>query len=231
MCGRTSLFTPQPVIERRFDATFDHAFEPRYNIAPGDHLVTVHDDGTGTLTADEWGFVPSWADDFDGGPRPINARAETVGENDLFRSAFENRRALVVSDGFYEWQGERGGKQPYRVTVEDHSPFAMAGIWSRWKKDGECRTTVAIITTEANDVMAPIHDRMPVILDDGDESTWLESESLETAADLLEPYRGDDLDAISISTTVNDPANDSLAVIDPIGGDSGQTGLDSFGSG
>lgn len=128
MCGRTSLFTPQPEIERRFDATFGHVFEPRYNIAPGDNLVAIHDDEKETLTADEWGFVPAWADAFDAGPRPINARAETVDENHLFRSAFENRRALVVADGFYEWQGERGGKQPYRVAMGDTSLFAMAGI-------------------------------------------------------------------------------------------------------
>jgi putative SOS response-associated peptidase YedK len=230
MCGRTSLFTPQPEIERRFDATFDHAFEPRYNLAPGDDLVVIHDDQNATLTADKWGFVPSWADEFDAGPRPINARGETVDENDLFRSAFENRHALVVADGFYEWQGERGGKQPYRLAMENRSLFTMAGIWSRWKGDGERRTTVAIITTAANDVVAPIHDRMPVILDEDDESTWLEPDSLESATNLLEPYQGNDLVADPISTIVNDPANDSPAVIDPIGGGSGQTGLDTFGS-
>ena len=231
MCGRTSLFTPQPEIEQRFDATFDHAFEPRYNIAPGDDLVAIHNEEQETLTTDEWGFVPSWADDFDAGPRPINARGETVDENDLFRSAFENRRALVVADGFYEWQGDRGGKQPYRVAMGDDSLFAMAGIWSRWGGDSERRTTVAIITTAANEVVAPIHDRMPVILDEDDETIWLESESTETATELLEPYQGNDLEAVQISTIVNDPANDSPAVIDPIGGDRGQTGLDSFGSG
>ena len=98
MCGRTSLFTPQPEIERRFNAEFDRDFEPRYNIAPRDDLVVVHDEDTETLTFDEWGFVPSWADDFDEGPRPINARAETVDENNLCRLSFEKRRALVVAD-------------------------------------------------------------------------------------------------------------------------------------
>lgn len=231
MCGRTSLFTPQAEIEQRFDATFDHAYEPRYNIAPGDNLVAIHDDEPGTLTTDEWGFVPSWADDFDAGPRPINARGETVDENELFRSAVENRRALVVADGYYEWQGERGGKQPYRVAKEVTSPFAMAGIWSQWGDSNERRTTIAIITTEANEVVAPIHDRMPVILDEDGETTWLQSESNERAAELLEPYQGEDLEVAPISTVVNDPANDSPAIIDPIGGDRGQTGLDSFGSG
>ncbi|MFW5923959.1 MAG: SOS response-associated peptidase [archaeon] len=230
MCGRTSLFTPQPEIERRFDASFDRAFEPRYNIAPGADLVVVHGDERETLTYDEWGFVPTWADDVDEGPRPINARAESVDENDLFRSAFENRRALVVADGFYEWQGERGGKQPYRIAKEDDSLFAMAGLWSRWAGDDESRTTVAIVTTDANELVEPIHDRMPVILEADDESIWLDSASGEGAIDLLEPYRGDDLAATPISTIVNDPSNDSPAVIDPIGGKSGQTGLDSFGS-
>lgn len=230
MCGRTSLFTPQPEIERRFEATFDRDFEPRYNIAPGEDLVVIHGDDRATLTHDEWGFVPAWADDFDAGPRPINARAETVDENTLFRSAFENRRALVVADGFYEWQGDRGGKQPYRVAMAENRLFAMAGVWSRWEDGDAERTTVAIITTDANEVVESIHDRMPVILPEAQESTWLDPESLADAKDLLGPYAGADLGAYPISTVVNDPANDSPAVVDPVGGDTGQTGLDSFGS-
>lgn len=228
MCGRTSLFAPQPEIERRFDATFDRSFEPRYNIAPEDDLVVVHDEDRETLTVDEWGFVPNWADDPGEGPRPINARAETVDENDLFRSAFERRRALVVADGFYEWQGDRGGKQPYRIAMEDDALFAMAGIWSRWASDGEERTSVAIVTTDANELMKPIHDRMPVVLEREDEGRWLDAD-LGDAKELLDPYDREDLDAYPISTVVNDPANDSPAVIDPIGGDTGQTGLGNFG--
>ncbi|MFW6458664.1 MAG: SOS response-associated peptidase [Halodesulfurarchaeum sp.] len=229
MCGRTSLFQPQPEIERRFGAAFEVEYEPRYNIAPGDGLVVVHDEDPETLTVDEWGFTPAWADSFDGGPRPINARAETVEETDLFRSVFENRRALVIADGFYEWAGDRGGKQPYRVELEAGSLFAMAGVWSRWESGEMERTTVAILTSEANDVVEPIHDRMPVILEAGEESTWLDPDTLSAAKSLLGPYEGGDMDAYPISPLVNDPANDSPAVIDPVGGREGQSDLGSFG--
>lgn len=226
MCGRTSLFTPQPAIERRFGARFETEYTPRYNVAPGDDLVVVHDADPGTLTTDEWGFVPEWADDPDDGPRPINARAETIDENGLFRTAFESRRALVVADGFYEWRGDRGGKQPYRVAREDGTPFAMAGIWSRVAGDRPL-TTVAIATTAANDLVAPIHDRMPVVLPREHETAWLEAEAAR-ATELLEPREYSELEAYPISTTVNDPANDSPMVLDPVGGHEGQTGLGDF---
>lgn len=281
MCGRTSLFAPQPAIERRFDATFETDYRPRYNVAPGDDLVVVHDASPDTLTRDEWGFVPAWADRPGDGPRPINARAETVRENDLFGPAFESRRALVVVDGYYEWRGKREGTHPYRIAREDGEPFAMAGVWSRWEgadergdgeggggyggsggygvsgygagggygggegvggeyggsqgKDGDggnggesALTTVAIVTTTANADLATIHDRMPAIVPRADEKRYLESDPGNAAA-LLGPYRGGDLEATPISTLVNDPANDSPAVIEPVGGESGQTGLDDFG--
>ncbi|MBS3760218.1 MAG: SOS response-associated peptidase [Halodesulfurarchaeum sp.] len=230
MCGRTSLFTPQPDIERRFNAEFDHDYEPRYNIAPGDTLAVVHNEAPETITADTWGFVPEWAESVDDGPRPSNARAETVAENELFRSAFENRRALVIADGYYEWARNRGGKQPYRIARTDGDPFAMAGLWSHWKDNGETLRTVTIITTEPNDTVASIHDRMPVILEPGSESQWLDGNVGFDPSDLLQPYPDPDLEPRQISTLVNDPTNDSPAIIDPVGGSNGQTGLEDFGA-
>jgi putative SOS response-associated peptidase YedK len=229
MCGRTAIFSPQPDIEARFDATFAGDYEPRYNIAPGSDLVTVHDADRNTLTLDEWGYVPPWADAVDDGPRPINARAETVAENRLFRDAVENRRALVVTNGFYEWQGDRGGKQPYWISPADDGLLAMAGLWSRWEGEEEARETVTIVTTEPDDVVAPIHDRMPAVLDPGAEERWLTA-APEAAMEVLTPTAGPDLTATPISTLVNDPANDSPAVLEPIGGGSGQTDLGAFGS-
>jgi len=228
MCGRTSLFQPQPEIERRFGGTFEHSFEPRYNIAPNDNLAVIHDAAPETITSDQWGFVPEWADAVDEGPRPINARAETVAENRLFSTGFEQRRALVLADGYYEWAGSRGGKQPYRITVGDDSLFAMAGLWSKWEGNSETLSTVTILTTEPSEAVASIHDRMPVILDRAVEDQWLEAEP-DRALDLVSSYDGD-LRTQQISTLVNDPANDSPAVIDPIGGDYGQTGLDDYGT-
>ncbi|MFW6384905.1 MAG: SOS response-associated peptidase [Halodesulfurarchaeum sp.] len=230
MCGRTSLFTPQPDIEQRFGAAAESPIRPRYNIAPGDDLVTVHGASPDTLTFDEWGFVPRWMDEFEESYRPINARAETVDDKPLFRDAFGDRHCLVVADGFYEWQGDRGGKQPYRVALEDDDLFAMAGIWDTWKGNGDTRTTVAIITTDANDDIEAIHDRMPVVLEPENESAWLHPSSADAAKSLLGPYDGEDLYTYPISPIVNDPSNDSPAVLDPIGGPSGQTGLGDFGA-
>ena len=228
MCGRTSLFTPQPEIERRFDAEFEFDYEPRYNIAPGGELAIVRNRGSETIQKATWGFVPEWADDVDAGPRPINARAETVSEKALFRSAFEDRRALVIADGYYEWAGNRGGKQPYHIARADEKPFAMAGLWSQVPGNGGGTRTVTIITTEPNDSVASIHDRMPVILEPDIESKWLEDTTEAELTELLRPYAGPDLQPRQISTLVNDPTNDSPAVIDPIGGREGQTGLGDF---
>ncbi|MFB6134158.1 MAG: SOS response-associated peptidase [Halanaeroarchaeum sp.] len=226
MCGRTSLFTPQPAIERSFEARFETDYEPRYNVAPRDDLVVVHDADPGVLTTDEWGFVPEWADDPTAGPRPINARAESIDETPLFSAAFASRRALVVADGFYEWRGERGSKRPYRVAREDGEPFAMAGLWSRLKGDGPSRT-LAIATTAANDLIAPIHDRMPVVVPPDRETAWLDADA-SRAKDLLEPREYPAFETVPISTAVNDPENDSPAVVEPVEGHGGQTGLGDF---
>ncbi|WP_101297319.1 SOS response-associated peptidase [Halegenticoccus soli] len=132
MCGRYTLFTPQGVLEDRFDAAFERPTEPRYNCAPGQRLPVIANDAPDAIRFRKWGLVPSWADDeSDGGF--INARAETVREKRSFREPFERRRCLVLADGFYEWvERDGGGKQPYRVAFEDDRPFAMAGLWERW---------------------------------------------------------------------------------------------------
>ncbi|MFW5900865.1 MAG: SOS response-associated peptidase, partial [Halodesulfurarchaeum sp.] len=188
----------------------------------------LHNRDPETIHTATWGFVPEWADDVDAGPRPINARAETISETALFQSAFENRRALVIADGYYEWAGNRGGKQPYRIARADEKPFAMAGLWSQVPGTGATTRSVAIITTEPNDAVASIHDRMPVILEPDAESKWLEDRSKAELTGLLAPYSGQTLQPRQISTLVNNPANDSPAVIDPIGGREGQTGLGDF---
>jgi putative SOS response-associated peptidase YedK len=227
MCGRTSLFAAQEAIESRFEARFDHDYEPRYNVAPSDELAVVHDAARNTITADTWGFVPEWAESVDDGPQPINARVETVTENRLFADAFETRRALVVADGYYEWAGERGGKQPYRITVED-GPFAMAGIWSRWEGPERSLSTVAIITRPATSSLTAIHDRMPAVLPRDAETTYLQAEP-SRARSLLQDRPREQFQTTPISTLVNVPSNDSPAVIEPVGGNAGQTGLDEFG--
>lgn len=129
MCRRTSLFVPQQDIERRLDAQFIHSWPPQYNIAPQERLATVWNDAPEEIDQLEWGLIPHWVDDPDDGPKPINAWAETVAEKPYFRDAFDKRRCLVLADGFYEWNGERGHKQPYRVQRNDVGIYVYAGLW------------------------------------------------------------------------------------------------------
>ena len=226
MCGRTSLYVDPGRVTTRFGATFDVAYAPRYNVAPRERLAVVPNDRDDTITTQEWGLLPPWADGVDDEPRPINARAETLAETSLFAPSLAERRCLVVVDGFYEWRGGRGHNQPYRFHFAGDEPFAFAGLWNRFD-DGETLETVTIVTTEANDIVEPVHDRMPVILDEREESTWLHG-STDDALDLLDPYRGEGFDSYPVRTLVNDPANDSPAVLLEDESATTQRGLDEF---
>lgn len=228
MCGRNSLFHAQPELEERFDATARNPIRPRYNIAPGEDLAVVRNDAPETIDQLEWGLLPHWADDPDDAPRPINVRSETAVEKPMFRDAFEKRRCLVLSSGFYEWQEQVGGpKQPYRICLKDDEPFAFAGLWERWENNGSTMTTVTILTTDANDQMEPIHDRMPVILEPDAEDTWLTADDEGQLESMLDPYQGDDLRTYPISRAVNSPENDNEEFLEPIKRGE-QTSLDEF---
>lgn len=228
MCGRNSLFHPQPELEERFDATAREPIRPRYNIAPREDLAVIRNDEPEAIDQLEWGLLPAWADDSTDVPRPINARSETVTEKPMFRDAFEERRCLVLSSGFYEWQAQTGAaKQPYRICLEDDDPFAFAGLWEHWENNGTKKNTVTILTTDANEQMAPIHDRMPVMLGPDEEDTWLTTDDEDELESLLDPYEGDDMETYPISRAVNSPGNDPEEIIEPIEiGE--QSGLDEF---
>ncbi|MFB6189759.1 MAG: SOS response-associated peptidase [Halapricum sp.] len=226
MCGRTSLFAPQPVIERRFDARAAQPLEPRYNIAPREELAVIRNDAPETIDRLEWGLLPSWADPEDA-PRPINARAETITEKRSFAEAFEQRRCLVLADGFYEWQDTRGGKQPYRVERTDGAPFAMAGLFERWERGDRVEETVTVVTTEPNAVVEPLHHRMAVVLDRDEEVTWLADTDPETHRALLDPSPTEQWHAYPVSTRVNEPGNDDPSIVEAVEPDT-QTGLDGF---
>jgi putative SOS response-associated peptidase YedK len=239
MCGRYSLFAPPGDIERRFDATFAETFQPRYNAAPRQSLPVIPDADDDTIDAKEWGLVPPWADDRSDFEF-INARAETLSEKPTFRDAFEQSsdgdlqvgRCLVLADGFYEWTERNGRKQPYRVTLADDEPFAMAGLWAQWEPSqtqtgldafggGEVETdvetveTFTIVTTKPNDLVADLHHRMAVILPEAREREWLTAPP-EDASDLLQPYPDGEMQAYPVSTTVNDPSNDSPDVVERV---------------
>ena len=225
MCGRYSLFAPPEAVEERFGATFHETFQPRYNAAPRQSLPVIGDDRDGEIRTMEWGLVPPWADSRDDGGF-INARAETVAEKPAFADAWEARPCLVLSSGFYEWKDtERGGTRPYRVHREDDVAFAMAGIHERWTGSSDALDTVTILTTEPNDLIEPLHHRMAVVLPREEEAAWLTGDPEDRRA-LCRPYPDDDLDAYPISTTVNDPANDSPGIIEP--DESEQSGLGEF---
>jgi putative SOS response-associated peptidase YedK len=227
MCGRTSLFAPQSIVEERFDATAVEPLCPRYNIAPREDLAVIRNDAPETIDLLEWGLLPHWDDDLDDAPRPINARAETVAQKRTFAEAFEQRRCLVLADGFYEWQETRGGKQPYRVERVGGEPFAMAGLFERWEGAGSVEETVTVVTTEPNAVVEPLHHRMAVVLDPDEEERWLADADPGTHRELLDPSPAEQWRSYPVSTRVNDPNNDDPGIVEEIDPDV-QTGLGEF---
>lgn len=227
MCGRMSLAVSQAVLEERFSAVSPRELQPRYNIRPGDDLVVIRNDVPEQLDLLHWGLLPAWVDDPTDYHYPINARAESLPETAAFRDAYADRRCLVLADGFFEWSGHPGRKQPHRIVRTDGQPFAMAGLWERWTDGERTRSTAAVVTTRANDTIKPIHDRMPVILEPGQESIWLDG-SPEDRSAVTEPCAPDLLRSYPVSTAVNDPANDDPSVIAPLGDE--QTNFGDFGS-
>lgn len=156
------------------------------------------------------GLVPSWAKDISIGNRMINARAETLAEKPSFRRLLNIRRCLVLADGFYEWRKEGKGKVPMWFKLKTSEPFVFAGLWDVWKKaDGEMLRTYTVVTTEPNEVLAPIHNRMPVMLSDRDALDWVMSDEIDHALGLLKPFPADLMDGYDVSKRVNNPQNDT----------------------
>lgn len=212
MCGRYTQTQAGPILLSRFrleDTALD--LKPRYNIAPGQEAPVVIHEATKTPAMMRWGLVPSWAKDPAIGNKMINARAETITEKPSFKRLIERRRCLVLADGFYEWRKEERGKVPMRFVLKNRDPFAFAGLWDRWRTpDGAELRTFTIITTAANELMRPVHDRMPVILAPDAEEPWLDAGSVNPAAILssLKPYPSESMEAYDVTTLVNSPKND-----------------------
>ena len=217
MCGRYSLIADLGDLARRFEFDGDWlAFDAKYNVAPTQEVLTVVGGDERRAGFMRWGLIPHWARDSKIGARMINARAETVAEKPAFRDALRRRRCLVLADGFYEWQRTGAAKRPMRIVMRTGEPFAFAGLWSVWRDpDGNRIPSCAIITTAANDLLRPIHDRMPVILPREMEEFWLDG-SVEDPGVLnsaLTPHIDDSLEAYEVSTLVNAAANDVPEVI------------------
>jgi putative SOS response-associated peptidase YedK len=200
MCGRYSLTTAPEAMRQLFDLSGPLAnLPPRYNIAPTQEAPVVRaaaEGGGRELALLRWGLVPAWSQGPDSRYSMINARAETVAEKPSFRTALKERRCLVPADGFYEWARRPGGKQPYRIGLAGGAPFAFAGLWEHWRGgngDGDEIQSFTIIVTQANDTLAAIHERMPVIVAPADYGLWLEGgpKATEEARALLRPYPGE----------------------------------------
>lgn len=224
MCGRFTLRSNLTQIAKTFDVAVSGVDLPqRFNIAPTQDVAAVRLGGETDereLVMLHWGLIPAWAKDTKIGNQMINARAENVAEKPSFRSAFTKRRCLILADGFYEWQKVAGGKkQPYFIHRRDDEPFAFAGLWESWKGEGNEIQSCTIITTTANELMEPLHDRMPVILSADDFPTWLDPEFKDKIAlkDLLRPCDPDLLEAYPVSVLVNNPGNVSPKCLERIG--------------
>jgi putative SOS response-associated peptidase YedK len=197
------------------------AIPRRYNAAPSQELLVIRRDrDTSEVSLDplRWGLIPYWCKDPKGGRKPINAKAETVARLPMFRDAYGQRRCILPVDGFFEWKAIKGqkAKQPYAIAMKDASPFGLGGLWENWKEpiSGEWIRTFAIITTDANELVAEIHDRMPLILAPADYVRWLSDEP--DPHDLMRPFPAEPMRMWPISTRVNKPENDEPSILDPV---------------
>lgn len=225
MCGRfTSTSTPQQLADYfSVDELAAEDVEPSYNVAPTNQVMAVAERAdTRTLERYHWGLIPSWAKEKKIGNRMINARGETVAEKPAYRRAFAKRRCIIPADGFFEWKKVEGQKrkQPYYIRRKDGHPLAFAGLWEYWTdpndEDAEPVKSCTIITTDPNELMAEIHDRMPVVLTEDVWQTWLDPDNDDTEGlqGLLVPASADLFEASPITTKVNNPRNKGADILD-----------------
>ncbi len=232
MCGRYVQVSSPVLLAERFDVdeVVTAAHEPDYNVAPRAEVygVVEREPGARVLESLRWGLVPSWADDLAIGDRMINARAETLAEKPAYTRAFERRRCILPADGFYEWKelpkqgGRKARKQPMFIHRRDGEPLAFAGLWETWRRPGDHEApwivSCVIVTTRANDLLAPIHDRMPVVLPEEAWSTWLDPSRRDRATlePLLVPAPSEWLEAFPVSTLVNKADNNGPELLAPV---------------
>lgn len=218
MCGRFSLTTEEQHLNEFFNlAGGKSPYMPRYNGAPTQKLAVITDQLPDHLQYYRWGLIPFWAKGIPKSMPLINARAEGITEKPTFRQVFQSKRCLVPADGFYEWI-RQGKKIPYRFTMADESPFAMAGLWDVWKDHkNNIIGSFTIITTTANELMAPIHDRMPVILDKEGSQKWLQNTEPAELQYLLKPFPSDKMKAYRVSAKVNSVKNEGPDLLEAEG--------------
>ncbi|QYR23709.1 SOS response-associated peptidase [Paenibacillus sp. sptzw28] len=223
MCGRYTITVSLEELMLRYwiGDTAVPFHRPKYNVAPGQMVLAVVGDGTRNRLGElKWGLVPSWADDPKIGNKMLNARSETVWDKPAFKQLIRRKRCIIPADGFYEWQkNSSGSKQPMRIVMRSRSLFSMAGLYDTWvAPDGRKVSTCTILTTAPNELMAPIHDRMPVILEREDEALWLDRafNDQRRLNQLLRPFPAEELEAYPVSAAVGSVANDEPSCIEPI---------------
>ncbi len=221
MCGRFTSKGKAEDIKKEFKVGRLNkvTFEPRYNIAPTQMIPAVlESDGERIVNNLRWGLIPGWAKDESTGNKMINARAETLAEKPSFRNAFKSRRCIIPTSGFYEWAKKgANAKQPFYFYLKEKDVFGFAGLWEEWldKSSGELIETCTIITTEATEVVEPVHDRMPVILKAENYDLWLDEKEKDTdrLQDLLVPFPASEMASHAVSRAVNNPGYDSPELI------------------
>jgi putative SOS response-associated peptidase YedK len=222
MCGRFVLYALAADVAEEFDVAETPGIQPRYNIAPTQEVMIVRsaaESGVRELVSVRWGLIPHWAKDDKMAARMINARCETIADKPAFRAAFKYRRCLIPTNGFYEWKKERTGKQPFFFGITGDKIFAFGGIWERWKSpDGREMESCSILTTESNELLKDIHDRMPLILKPEDYALWLDPQvkSADALTKLFEPFPSEFMSGRPVSPRVNSPSYDGPDCVDPI---------------
>ncbi|MFZ5753580.1 MAG: SOS response-associated peptidase [Bacillota bacterium] len=220
MCGRFTITIDLEEIKHYFELNLvEGDYYPLYNAAPAQAIPVIHGNRPRVLSFSRWGLIPAWAKDISIGHKLINARAESLREKPSFRHAFKRRRCLIPGDGFYEWEKTKTGKKPYRIILKNKEPFAMAGLWEAWLTPlGEPLFTCTIITTEANELVQPLHNRMPVIIPPERWETWLNPQihDFSLLQSYLEPYPAQEMSLYPVSTLVNSPANNDPQLIEPV---------------
>jgi len=220
MCGRyTITISVDGAREDLGIVEMPEDYHPRYNVAPTQPVVVVTDPVLRKAEWMHWGLIPSWAKDPAIANRLINARSETIADKPAFKNAFARRRCLILADGFYEWKkggGPKGASQPYYFKRSDSKPFAFAGLWEFWRsQQGDDVRSCTIITCEANTVVKPVHERMPVMLSDHDMWDWLSSDKPADRLALLRPYSTDVMMAYPVSSLVNRPGLETPDLVIP----------------
>lgn len=218
MCGRFQISTTEDDIQIRFHVDVEKEWLRQiFNAAPMMELPVITNDEPGRLNFFRWGLVPFWAKDPLAGSKMINARSETLSEKPAFKNALVKRRCLIPANGFYEWKKDGGKKLPYRICLEPEELFAFAGLWESWKdSSGKPLYTFTIITTTANEIVSPIHDRMPVILEPELESQWINKQlNVDDALKMLKPYPAHKMKHYRVSEKINNVRNNSPELIEP----------------